>query len=100
MSVPGPRRNETTDDTTQDIVMYSTRWCGDCRRAKRLFDALGVPFTEINIDEDRAAAARVMRLNDGMRSVPTILFPDGSVLVEPSNAALEAKLAAYAGGSR
>jgi mycoredoxin len=100
MSVPGPRRNETTDDTTQDIVMYSTRWCGDCRRAKRLFDALGVPVIEINIDEDRIAAARVVRLNDGMRSVPTILFPDGSVLVEPSNAALEAKLAAYADGSR
>jgi mycoredoxin len=100
MSEPAPRRDETTGDTTQDIVLFSTRWCGDCRRAKRLFDALGVPFTEINIDEDRAAAARVMRLNDGMRSVPTILFPDGSVLVEPSNAALEAKLAAYAGGSR
>src|SRR5260370_40115584 len=100
MSVPGPRRNETTDDTMQDIVMYSARWCGDCRRAKRLFDALGVPFTEINIDEDCAAAARVMRLNDGMRSVPTILFPDGSVLVEPSNATLEANVAAYAGGSR
>jgi mycoredoxin len=100
MSEPAPRRDETTGDMTQDIVLFSTRWCGDCRRAKRLFDALGVPFTEINIDEDRAAAARVMRLNDGMRSVPTILFPDGSVLVEPSNAALEAKLAAYAGGSR
>ena len=100
MSVPIPRRDDTTGDTTQDIVLFSTRWCGDCRRAKRLFDALGVPFTEINIDEDRAAAARVMRLNDGMRSVPTILFPDGSVLVEPSNATLEAKLAAYAGGSR
>jgi mycoredoxin len=100
MSVPISRRDETTGDTTQDIVLFSTRWCGDCHRAKRLFDALGVPFTEINIDEDRAAAARVMRLNDGMRSVPTILFPDGSVLVEPSNAALEAKLAAYAGGSR
>lgn len=100
MSEPAPRRDETTGDTTQDIVLFSTRWCGDCRRAKRLFDALGVPFTEINIDEDRAAAARVMRLNDGMRSVPTILFPDGSVLVEPSNAALGAKLAAYAGGSR
>jgi mycoredoxin len=100
MSVPIPRRDETTGDTTQNIVLFSTRWCGDCRRAKRLFDALGVPFTEINIDEDCAAAARVMRLNDGMRSVPTILFPDGSVLVEPSNAALEAKLATYAGGSR
>jgi mycoredoxin len=75
------------------IVMYSTSWCGDCRRAKRVFEARGLAYTEISITEDMAAAAVVMRLNGGMRSVPTILFPDGSILVEPSAAALEAKLA-------
>jgi mycoredoxin len=74
------------------IVMYSTTWCGDCRRARRVFEAMGLTYTEINITED-AAAEVVMRLNNGMRSVPTILFPDGSILVEPSTAALEAKLA-------
>ena len=73
--------------------MYSTTWCGDCRRAKRVFAAMGLAYTEINITEDVAAAELVMRLNGGMRSVPTILFPDGSILVEPSTAALEAKLA-------
>jgi len=74
------------------ILMYSTTWCGDCRRAKRVFAALGVEYTEINIEENAVAAELVMRLNDGMRSVPTILFPDGSMLVEPSSVALEAKL--------
>jgi mycoredoxin len=73
--------------------MYSTPWCGDCRRAKQVFAALGMDCTEINIEENEAAAALVMRLNDGMQSVPTILFPDGSLLIEPSSAALEAKLA-------
>ncbi len=80
----------------QPILMYSTTWCGDCRRAKRTFEALGVHYQEINIERDAAAAAYVSRINDGMLSVPTILFPDGTVLVEPSNAELEAKLAAGA----
>lgn len=75
------------------ITMYSTTWCGDCRRARRVFEAMGIAYTEINITEDAAAAEVVMRLNGSMRSVPTILFPDGSILVEPSTATLEAKLA-------
>jgi mycoredoxin len=81
--------------TSEQIVMYSTAWCGDCRRAKRLFDALGVPFAEIDIDREPAAAETVIRLNHGNRSVPTIVFPDGSRLVEPSSAALEAKLSRF-----
>ena len=87
-----PRAEESTDP----IVMYSTTWCGACHRAKRTFAAVGVGYTEINIEEDGAAAEVVMRLNGGLRSVPTILFPDGSVLVEPSNTLLEAKLIALA----
>src|SRR5215831_17331095 len=103
MYFQAPRRDETSatsEHTTRhrEIVLFSTQWCGDCRRAKRLFDALGVPYTEIDIDQDRVAAGQVMRLDAGMRSVPTIVFPDGSVFVEPSNAALEAKLATYADG--
>lgn len=77
------------------IVMYSTTWCGDCKRAKRVFAALGVPYTEIDIEQDPAAAEMVKKVNGGMSSVPTIVFPDGSVLVEPSNAALETKLAPF-----
>ncbi|MEO7000608.1 MAG: glutaredoxin domain-containing protein [Ktedonobacterales bacterium] len=81
--------------TTHEILFYSTDWCGDCRRSKRVFAALNVPYTEINIEQHPKAAETVMRLNNGARAVPTILFPDGAVLVEPSNAVLEAKLANY-----
>jgi mycoredoxin len=76
----------------QGIVMYSTTWCGDCRRAKRVFDQLDVDYREVNIDADEAAAQYVVEVNNGSRSVPTIIFPDGDVLVEPSNAALTQKL--------
>ena len=68
----------------QEILMYTTSWCGDCRRAKKVFAALGVPFTEINIEDEPEAAEQVRRLNRGMQSVPTIVFADGSILVEPS----------------
>jgi mycoredoxin len=77
---------------TGHIVMYSTRWCGDCRRARRIFDAMSVPYHEIDIEHDCEAAGRVRELNRGMQSVPTIVFPDGSILVEPSTRELEAKL--------
>jgi glutaredoxin-like protein len=73
------------------ITMYSTRWCGDCRRAKRWFDAHGIAYDVIDIDHDDQAANYVIQVNGGMRSVPTIVFPDGSVLVEPSSRELEAQ---------
>jgi mycoredoxin len=70
------------------VMMYSTTWCGDCRRSKQLLDAHGVPYEEINIDEFPEAAREVMRLNRGYRSVPTIVIEGGPTLVEPSNRAL------------
>jgi mycoredoxin len=87
-----PASSEHLTPRDERIVMYTTSWCSDCRRAKRIFNALDVPFAEIDIDEYPAAAALVRRINGGARSVPTIVFPDGSTLTEPSNAALEAKL--------
>jgi mycoredoxin len=92
--------DHSPDTTSSQIVMYTTPWCGDCRRAKRVFAARAVPYTEIDIERDEAAAEQVTRVNHGSRSVPTILFPDGSVLVEPSNSALEAKLAEVTGQTR
>jgi mycoredoxin len=80
------------DATAGQIVMYSTRWCGDCGRARRIFAELGVAYQEIDVDRDPEAAERVRELNRGMRSVPTIVFPDGSILVEPGRRELEAKL--------
>lgn len=75
----------------QKIKMYATTWCGDCRLAKRWFDARNIPYEWINIEEDEEAAAYVLEVNRGFRSVPTIVFPDGSVLVEPSPRELAAK---------
>lgn len=74
------------------IMMYGTRWCIDCRRAKALLDRNNIPYTWINIDVDKEGEKFVLNTNRGMRSVPTILFPDGSVLVEPTKRELASKL--------
>jgi len=76
----------------QQIKVYGTSWCPDCRRAQRVLDQNNAPYTYINIENDPAAAAYVMQVNRGFQSVPTIVFPDGSVLVEPSNSELQRKL--------
>jgi glutaredoxin-like protein len=78
--------------TSDTIIMYSTGWCPDCKRAKRVLDEHHVPYLEIDIDQDAQAMAHVKRLNRGKRIIPTIVFPDGSLLVEPSNAELIVKL--------
>jgi mycoredoxin len=74
--------------------VYGTTWCPDCERARRLLDAHGVRYDWQDVDQNPAAAARVQKLNHGMRSVPTIVFPDGSILSEPSNRQLLEKIAA------
>ena len=76
----------------EQIKMYGTRWCPDCLRAKQIFSKHNIAFTWHDIEQDEEACAYVEKVNGGFKSVPTILFPDGSVLVEPSNAALEKKL--------
>ena len=81
----------SADDDAR-IVMYGTAWCSDCRVAKRIFNEQETEFDFVDIDEDPGAAAEVLRLNNGMRSVPTIIFPDGTVLVEPSRRELMAKI--------
>jgi mycoredoxin len=76
----------------ETIVVYGTSWCGDCRRSKRVLDGRGVPYRWIDIEAEPGAEERMLELSGGLRRVPTILFPDGSVLVEPSNGELTAKL--------
>jgi mycoredoxin len=75
-----------------ELVVYGTDWCGDCRRTRRYLERRNIPFTWINIDQDKNAEAFVVKTNRGLRSVPTLLFPDGSILVEPSNLTLAEKL--------
>lgn len=79
--------------TVNQIRVYGTNWCPDCTRAKQVFQKKKAPFVWIDIETDPAAAALVEKINKGFKSVPTILFPDGSVLVEPANSVLEKKLA-------
>ena len=79
--------------SAEQIIMYGTSWCPDCRRAQRVLEQNGVPYTYINIERDAHAAAYVLEVNRGNQSVPTIILPDGSVLVEPSNMQLQAKIA-------
>jgi mycoredoxin len=85
-------KQKTAKPKPQQLQVYSTTWCGDCRRSKRFLDLHQIPYDEINIEEHPEAAQVLMALNNGMRSVPTIIFPDGSILVEPSNLALAKKL--------
>lgn len=79
-------------DSGEDIVVYGTTWCPDCVRSRRLLDEKGAIYRWVDIDDDAEARRYVERVNHGRRSVPTIVFPDGDILVEPSNARLAAKL--------
>ena len=74
------------------IIVYGTRWCPDCSRARKILDNRGIPYLYIDINRDKGGRAYVEQVNNGNRSVPTILFPDGDTLVEPSKRALNTKL--------
>jgi glutaredoxin-like protein len=75
------------------IVMYGASWCADCRRSKNFLDSKNIAYEFIDIDTVPGAADKVAEINDGRKSIPTILFPDGGVLVEPSNEELATYLA-------
>jgi mycoredoxin len=77
---------------TSEIVMYSTTWCGYCRQLKRQLAEEGIPFSEVNIEKTPGAADFVMSVNGGDRTVPTVLFPDGSTLTNPSLAEVRGRL--------
>jgi len=79
-------------DPSIPIRIYGTEWCSDCHLARAYFEQRGIPYKWINPDVDPEAEAFVLRANQGLRSVPTIVFPDGSLLVEPSISLLARKL--------
>jgi mycoredoxin len=76
------------------VTMYSTTWCGYCMRLKKMLDREGIAYAEVNIEEDPDAADMVMRVNGGNRTVPTLVFPDGAALTNPSIDQVKAALAA------
>jgi mycoredoxin len=63
--------------------MYTTSWCGSCRSVKAFLEQHAIPYREVDIDDDSNAAARVVEIRGGYRSVPTLVLPNGTVLVEP-----------------
>ena len=75
-----------------NITVYGAPWCPDCRRSKQFLGEQRIPYIWVDIDEDEEGRKRVQAVNDGKQIIPTIVFQDGSILVEPSNADLAAKL--------
>lgn len=79
---------------TEDLtVMYTTTWCGYCQRLKAQMRSAGIEFREVDVEQDPAAEQRVIELNGGNRTVPTLVFPDGSSATNPSLAQVREHLA-------
>lgn len=76
------------------VTMFTTSWCGYCKRLRPQLDQAGIPVSEVNIEEIDNGAAVVEEANGGDRTVPTLLFSDGSTLTNPSRAQVQDKLAA------
>lgn len=74
------------------VTMYSTTWCGYCQRLKGQMTREGIAWTEIDIEQDEQAAKAVMAINGGDQTVPTLLFPDGTVATNPSIGEVKARL--------
>lgn len=76
----------TTHDLPAEgtVTMFSTTWCGYCRRLKTQLDSAGIGYTEVDIEQTPDAAAFVEQVNGGNQTVPTVLFPDGSATTNPS----------------
>ena len=75
-------------DTT---ILYGTEWCPHTKRSRYILNQQKVIYTWIDIEKDKDACAFVEKTNRGYRSVPTIVFPDGSIMVEPADAQLMKK---------
>tara|TARA_Y100000815_G_C13155202_1_gene429534 strand:- start:456 stop:695 length:240 start_codon:yes stop_codon:yes gene_type:complete len=76
----------------ETIKVYGTSWCSDCSRAKQFFNEHDISYDWSDIDDQPQLKQVVRDLNDGNQKVPTIVFPDGSILIEPTNSELKDKL--------
>ncbi|WGW11275.1 mycoredoxin [Saxibacter everestensis] len=76
------------------VTMFSTTWCGYCRRLKTQMDAAGIEYAEVNIEEVPGTAEFVEEVNGGNQTVPTLLFPDGTSATNPSLADVKQRLGA------
>lgn len=86
----------TTDrakGTAGQLTMYTTSWCGFCRRLKSQLARDGIEMVEVDIERDRQAAEFVMSVNGGNQTVPTVVFPDGTAATNPSAKEVKRRLA-------
>ena len=74
------------------ITVYGAPWCPDCKRAKQFLGEQRVAYNSVDIDQDEDGRRYVQEANEGKQIIPTILFEDGSILVEPTNAETAARL--------
>ena len=77
---------------SKTITVYGADWCPDCKRSKRLLDSKNIEYTWVDVDNNEAALQTVKSLNQGKRIIPTIVFPNGDILVEPTDSQLSSKL--------
>ncbi|HIY42012.1 MAG TPA: mycoredoxin [Candidatus Nocardiopsis merdipullorum] len=82
-----------TNSGTEQFTMYTTPWCGYCKRLKSQLAREGITGAEVDIVEDPEAADFVMKVNGGNQTVPTLVFPDGAAMTNPSLAQVKQKLA-------
>ena len=80
------------------LIMYTTPWCGFCRNLTKQLARDGIEMTEVDIEQDLAAAEFVMSVNGGNQTVPTVVLPDGTTLVNPSATQVRERLAAVTAG--
>ena len=78
--------------TDSEITMYGADWCGDCRRTKQYLDKNKIPYTWVDVEANPGEIATVMKHNGGRKSIPVVVFADGTHLTEPSDADMDAKL--------
>ena len=88
--------SDVSNNVDHTLIMYSTPWCGYCRRLKAQLDRAGIPFQEIDITDDPEATRFVEQANGGNQTVPTVRLPDGRALTNPTIVQLTAALAATA----
>ena len=80
------------DGMTQPLTMYTTPWCGYCRRLKSQLAREGIEINEVDIERQPSAAEYIMTVNGGNQTVPTVVFADGSTLTNPSVRAIKQRM--------
>jgi len=83
----------TKNPAAGTVTMYSTTWCGYCRRLRSQLDREGISYDVVDIERNEDAAVYVMQVNGGNQTVPTVVFPDGSAATNPSLAEVKQRLA-------